>query len=64
MLVLGCKPGETVIIGNRIFVTVLSVHGDRVKLGLSGSADVPVRRQEIEEAISPHYPVHALAECC
>ena len=47
MLVLSRKPGEAVVIGDNIEVTVLEVHGDRVKLGLCGPADVPFRREEI-----------------
>ena len=47
MLVLSRKPGETVVIGENVEVTVLEVHGDRVKLGLRGPAEVPIRREEI-----------------
>ena len=47
MLVLSRKRGEVVVIGGNIEVTVLEVHGDRVKLGLRGPADVPFRREEI-----------------
>ena len=59
MLVLSRKRGEVVVIGGNIKVTVLEVHGDRVKLGLHGPADVPFRREEIcrrvtrEEAACP-----------
>jgi carbon storage regulator len=64
MLVLARKPGEKVVIGNEIVVTVLSVHGDRVKLGFEGPAEVPIHRQEIYEAMTTHKPAYALAECC
>jgi carbon storage regulator len=47
MLVLSRKPGEAVMIGGDIEVTVLEVHGDRVKLGLCGPAAVPIRREEV-----------------
>jgi carbon storage regulator len=47
MLVLSRKPGEAIMIGGNIEVTVLEVHGDRVKLGLCGPAEVPIRREEI-----------------
>ncbi len=47
MLVLSRKPGEAVMIGGNIEVTVLEVRGDRVKLGLCGPAEVPIRREEI-----------------
>ena len=38
MLVLSRKCGEKTMIGSEIVVTVLEVHGDRVKLGFSGPA--------------------------
>jgi carbon storage regulator len=47
MLVLSRKRGEMVVIGGNIEVTVLEVHGDRVKLGFRGPAEVPFRREEI-----------------
>jgi carbon storage regulator len=47
MLVLSRKRGEVVVIDGNIEVTVLEVRGDRVKLGLSGPAEVPFRREEI-----------------
>ena len=63
MLVLARKVGEKIVIGNEIVVTVLSVHGNRVKLGIVGPVEVPIHRQEIHDAlISPH-AAHALAEC-
>jgi carbon storage regulator len=51
MLVLSRKRGESVVIGKNIEVTVLEVHGDRVKLGFSGPADVSVHRQEVYQRI-------------
>jgi carbon storage regulator len=59
MLVLSRKRGEAVVIGGNIVVTVLEVHGDRVKLGLSGPAEVPIRREELLrplDAIPRHIP--------
>jgi carbon storage regulator len=47
MLVLSRKRGEVVVIGGNIEVTVLEVHGERVKLGFRGPAEVPFRREEI-----------------
>jgi carbon storage regulator len=52
MLVLSRKRGEVVVIGENIEVTVLEVHGDRVKLGLRGPAEVPFRREEICRGIA------------
>ena len=34
MLVLSRKPGETIIVGDDIVVTVVSINGNRIKLGI------------------------------
>lgn len=48
MLVLTRRPNERIEIGeNRITVTVLEVHGGRVRLGIEAPASVGIRRQEI-----------------
>ena len=44
MLVLSRRPGEEIIINGNIRVTVVSVKGDRVRLGIEAPASVPVRR--------------------
>lgn len=49
MLVLSRKRGEAILIGSNIEVTVLEVHGERVKLGLCGPAEVPIRREEVQQ---------------
>jgi carbon storage regulator len=47
MLVLSRRPGEEIIINNNIRVTVVAVKGDRVRIGISAPAEVPVDRAEI-----------------
>lgn len=56
MLVLSRKRGESITIGNGVTITVLSVHGDRVKIGVVAPAEVPVHRQEIYERIEGDSP--------
>lgn len=51
MLVLSRKCGETVVIGNKIKVTVIEVRGDRVRLGFQSPAEVPIHRQEVHDRI-------------
>lgn len=51
MLVLTRKVGETIQIGNDIEVTVLSVQGDQIKLGINAPKDVEILRKEVYEAI-------------
>jgi carbon storage regulator len=47
MLVLSRKPEQSLLLGNDITVTVLSVDGDRVKLGVTAPRHITVLRQEI-----------------
>lgn len=47
MLALTRKPGETIVIGNDIEITVLEVKGDQVRLGISAPKEVPIFRKEI-----------------
>ena len=47
MLILTRKPGEVIRIGNDITVTVLSVQGQQVRLGIDAPKDVSVDREEI-----------------
>jgi len=52
MLVLSRKKGQRVVIGGSVEVKVLEVHGDRVKLGFTGPAEVPIHREEVHEKIA------------
>ena len=47
MLALTRKPGESIIIGNDIELTVLEVNGDQVKLGIEAPRSIPLHRKEI-----------------
>ena len=49
MLVLSRRPGEEIILDGDIRVTVLSVKGDRVRLGIAAPPSVKVMRQEVLE---------------
>ena len=51
MLVLTRKTNQSIMIGDEIEVTILSVTGDKVRLGINAPRDVPVFRQEVYEAI-------------
>ncbi|MFF2912233.1 carbon storage regulator CsrA [Paenibacillus sp. NPDC057934] len=51
MLVLTRKKGESIVIQNDIVVTVLSVDGDVVKIGISAPKDIDIYRKEIFDAI-------------
>lgn len=47
MLILTRKVGESVLIGDDISITVLSVRGNQVKLGVQAPKEVSVHREEI-----------------
>jgi len=51
MLVLSRKVNEKIVIGEEITVTVVSIRGDKVRLGVEAAADIPIHRAEIHEAI-------------
>ncbi|MBA1194969.1 carbon storage regulator CsrA [Pseudomonas entomophila] len=51
MLILTRKAGETIVINENTRVTVLSVKGNQIRLGVEAPEDVPVHRQEIHERI-------------
>jgi carbon storage regulator len=47
MLVLTRKLGEKIVINDNIVVSVLSVHGNRVRLGIRAPQDVGIQRLEL-----------------
>ncbi|NBI41567.1 carbon storage regulator CsrA [[Haemophilus] felis] len=54
MLILTRKVGESLLIGDDISVTVLSVRGNQVKIGINAPKDVSVHREEIYQRIKQH----------
>ncbi len=61
MLVLTRKPNQSIMIGDDVEVSVLSVVGEKVRIGIHAPHDIPVFRTEIyveiqregEESSSP-----------
>jgi carbon storage regulator len=47
MLILQRKAGESLVIGEDITVTVISVDGGRVRLAISAPKDTPILRSEL-----------------
>jgi carbon storage regulator len=54
MLVLSRKEGQAIKIDGNISVTVLSVQGNRVRLGIQAPHDVTVHRQEVWFELASH----------
>ena len=51
MLVLSRQRDETIMIGDDIEITIVDIRGDKVRLGITAPATVPVHRKEVYDAI-------------
>jgi carbon storage regulator len=51
MLVLSRQRDESIMIGDKVVITIVDIRGDKVRLGIDAPQDVPVHRQEVYEAI-------------
>lgn len=51
MLVLSRHRDESIVIGDKIIVTVVDIRGDKVRLGIEAPSEIPVHRREVYEAI-------------
>jgi len=49
MLILSRRPNESLQIGNNVVLTVLSIKGNQVRLGITAPRDVVVDRAEVHE---------------
>jgi carbon storage regulator len=47
VLVLSRRPGESVVIGDDVVITVLEVRGDVIRLGITAPRSVQVHREEV-----------------
>jgi len=51
MLVLSRKKDQSIMIGDNIVVTVVGIHGDKIRLGVVAPAEIPVHREEVYDVI-------------
>ena len=51
MLVLSRRESQSIMIGNDIVITVISIRGDQVRIGIDAPRSVTVHRQEVAAAI-------------
>ncbi|AGH55383.1 carbon storage regulator CsrA [Legionella pneumophila] len=47
MLILTRRIGETVVIGDDVFITILGIKGNQIRLGFDAPDHVSIHRQEI-----------------
>jgi carbon storage regulator len=62
MLILSRRPGESLTIGDNIVVTVVSINGNQIRLGIDAPRDVRVLRDEIYRAIREENQAAASSE--
>ena len=51
MLVLTRRPGESIVVGENIVVTVIEIKGGQVRIGVDAPREVAVYREEIYEQV-------------
>jgi len=51
MLVLSRQKDESIMIGDEVEITIVDVRGDKVRLGITASINIPIHRREIYDAI-------------
>lgn len=51
MLILTRRPGERLMIGDNVTITVIGHKGDQIRLGIEAPHDVSVQREEIYQRI-------------
>jgi carbon storage regulator len=62
MLILSRRSGESLTIGDDITITVVSVSGHQVRLGIAAPRDIRVLRNEIYKEITDENRAAATAE--
>lgn len=51
MLVLTRRPGESIVIGQNVIITVIEIKGGQVRIGIDAPRDVQVHREEVYEQV-------------
>lgn len=60
MLILTRKPGESIVIGDDIVVTITSIDQNKVRVGIKGPAHIPIYREELYSKIQKENRAAAL----
>ena len=56
MLILTRRIGESLVIGDDVQVTIISAHGNQVRLGIHVPQGLPVHRAEVYQRLHGHLP--------
>jgi carbon storage regulator len=59
MLVLTRREGEQIVIDGRIRITLLAVHGKKVRVGVAAPRSVRVDRSEVDERRGSRKPLYS-----
>jgi len=51
MLILTRRVGETIMVGDKVTVTVLGVNGNQIRIGVNAPREITVHRKEVYERI-------------
>ncbi len=51
MLILARKLNESIMIGDKVEISIIDIKGDQVKLGIQAPKNVKIYRQEVYQAI-------------
>lgn len=51
MLVLSRGRDQSIVIGDKVVVTIVDIRRDKVRLGIDAPEEIPVHRREVYEAI-------------
>jgi len=51
MLVLTRRPGESIVVGQNIVITVIEIKGGQVRIGIDAPREIDVYREEIYEQV-------------
>ena len=62
MLIITRRPGEKIVLGDDVTVTVMEVSGQTVRLGIDAPKELPIYREEIWAAVKQENEAAARAD--
>jgi len=62
MLIITRRPGEKIVLGDDVVVTVMEISGQTARIGIDAPKAVPVYREEIWEAVKRENQAAASAD--